>query len=125
MDLQAWQWILGAVVAGITVYNFVLNWGRKSGIAETRLATQMKESDANESEWRIRFDALDAKLVLHETRTNERIEKMLERLNDALLTMAREHPTKSDLQMVKAEILDRIDSQYGVPNSRRRGIKAE
>src|SRR4029079_14820204 len=109
----------GAVVAALTAYNFVLGWGRKAGSTDA----QVRHAADNEVEWRVRFDALDAKLVLHEARTNERIEKMLERLNEALLTMAREHPTKSDLQMVKAEILDRIDAQYGVPLSRNRGLE--
>ncbi len=121
MDGAALQWLLGAIVAAFTAYNFVLNWGMRAGSTDA----QIKHSVDNETEWRIRFDALDAKIVLHEARTNERIEKMLERLNDALLTMAREHPTKSDLQMVKAEILDRIDAQYGLPMSRKRGIDGE
>ncbi len=116
LDLQAWQWLLGAIVAGVTMYNFVLTWGAKAGSTEA----QLKHSAEGEIEWRTRFDALDAKIVHHELRTNDRIEKMLERLNEALLTMAREHPTKSDLQTVKMEILDRIDSQYGAPSTRRR-----
>ncbi len=120
MDLQAWQWLLGAIVAVVTMYNFILNWGAKAGSTDT----QLKHAAESEVEWRTRFDALDAKIVHHELRTNDRIEKMLERLNEALLTMAREHPTKSDLQTVKMEILDRIDSQYGRPTSTRRGVKS-
>lgn len=108
-DLQTWQWLLGAIVAALTIYNFVLSWGVKSGSTDA----QLKHASDSETEWRTRFDLLDAKIVHHELRTNERIEKMLERLNEALLTMAREHPTKSDLQMAKSEILERIDSQYG------------
>src|SRR4029078_4496202 len=113
--------VLGAIVAGLTVYNTVLGWGRKAGSTDA----QVRQAENNEAEWRIRFDALDAKIVLHEARTNERIEKMLERLNEALLTMAREHPTKTDLHNVKAEILDRIDAQYGTPMSRKRGLKTD
>src|SRR6185436_10169871 len=100
MDAQTLQWVLGAVVAAFTTYNFILAYGRKDGATDAEL----RHSAENENLWRIRFDALDLKIVNHEIRTNERIERMLERLNEALLTMAREHPTKSDLQMVKQEI---------------------
>lgn len=116
MDLQSWQWLLGAIVAGVTTYNFILLWGKKAGSTDA----QLRHAAQAEGEWKTRFDLLDAKIVHHELRTNERIEKMLERLNEALLTMAREHPTKSDLQMAKAEILERIDNQYGL---RHRGAK--
>lgn len=102
-------------MAAITAYNFVMHWGAKTGSTDA----QLKHASDSEMEWKTRFELLDAKIVHHEIRTNERIEKMLERLNEALLTMAREHPTKSDLQMAKAEILDRIDSQYGLPIKRR------
>ncbi len=107
MDPQSLQWVLGAAVAGLTAYNFIRTWGIKAGST----AAQLKHAENNEDLWRVRFDALDAKIVNHEIRTNERIERMLERLNEALLTMAREHPTKTDLQMVKEEILERIDRQ--------------
>ena len=115
MDLQALQWALGALVAAVTSYNFVSTWGQKQGSTDA----QLKHASDTEGEWRTRFDLMDAKILHHELRTNERIEKMLERLNEALLTMAREHPTKSDLQMAKSEILERIDSQYGLPGRRR------
>lgn len=121
MDLQTWQWLLAAIVAGLTIYNFVITWGKREGATEE----QVKHAIDSEETWRTRFELLDAKIVHHELRTNERIEKMLERLNEALLTMAREHPTKSDLQMVKSEILDRIDAQYGTPRSHVRGTLAE
>jgi gamma-glutamyl:cysteine ligase YbdK (ATP-grasp superfamily) len=111
MDLQLLYWAGGICLVGLTVYNFLVGLGRVSGSTEQ----QLRHAAENESTWKTKFDALDAKIVHHELRTNERIEKMLERLNEALLTMAREHPTKSDLQNVKMEILERIDSQYGTP----------
>lgn len=120
-SLQSWAWLIGAIVAGLTVYNFILAWGKREGTTEE----QVKQALDSEDAWRTRFDLLDAKIVHHELRTNERIEKMLDRLNEALLTMAREHPTKNDLQLVKTEILERIDAQYGPPRSRARGKVTE
>jgi hypothetical protein len=119
MDLQTWVWVGAAITAALTVYNFISGAGRQIGAT----AKQLEHSADAERSWLVKFDALDAKIVHHELRTNERIERMLERLNEALLTMAREHPTKSDLQTVKMEILDRIDSQYGTPSPARPRMK--
>jgi hypothetical protein len=113
MDFQTSAWIGAAIMAALTVYNFISGIGRQIGATDK----QLEHSADAEKSWNVKFDALYGKLANLELHTNERIEKMLERLNEALLTMAREHPTKSDLQMVKTEILDRIDSQYGAPQS--------
>ena len=112
MDFQTGVWIGNLIVAGMALYSFVKAFGKTEGSTET----QLKHSDDNERMWNIRFDALHNQMELHRTTTSEKFEKMLERLNEALLTMAREHPTKSDLQTVKMEILDRIDMVEGFRN---------
>jgi hypothetical protein len=119
MDWQSLYWLGAATVAALTVYNFVVGTGRKQGSTDVQIA----HYEANEKAWGIRFDALANALSLHQSRTSERFESVVEKLNDALLVMAREHPTKADLQMVKTEILDRIDSQYGLPSTPRPRIK--
>ena len=116
MDLQAIAWLGAALVAALTVYNFVIGIGKRVGATDAQLA----HNDVNEKTWNVRFDAIANALSLHQAHTSERFEKVVERLNEALLTMAREHPTKADLHIVKTEIIERIDSQYGEPNSRRR-----
>lgn len=118
MDLQALVWLGGAIVAGISIYNFVMGVGRRSGANDM----QLQQLDAAEKSWAVKFDALHNAFALFQAQTSERFERVVERLNEALLMMAREHPTKADLQNVKNEILDRIDSQYGEP-PRRRAIK--
>lgn len=105
MDLQALAWLLGAIVAGLTVYNFVKGAGRK----EAENEAEVKKHDQFENHWNVQFDALHNSFNLYQAQTSDRFEKVMDRLNDALLTMAREHPTKLDLQMMKQEIIDRID----------------
>jgi hypothetical protein len=116
MGVQDWYWLVGAALAVLTVYNTVMTWGRKSGATDAQMAQQ----NTNEANWNIRFDALTNALALHQAQTSDRFEKVVEKLNQALLTMAREHATKGDLNQVKLEIIDRIDAQYGVPRSSRR-----
>lgn len=119
MDLQAVYWIVGVIVAGLTVYNFIKTTSQKAGATDAQVAMQVSHLEAADKAWTTKFDALYAAFQLHQSQTSERFERVLERLNDALLTMAREHPTKADLNLVKTEILDRIDSQYGEPTRRR------
>lgn len=121
MDLQAVYWIVGVIIAGLTLYNFIAGTARKAGATDK----QLEHSAHNESAWDIRFNAMHAEVSLLRSQTAERFEKVVERLNDALLQMAREHPTKTDLHMVKTEILDRIDSQYGEPPTKRRAPRAK
>jgi hypothetical protein len=121
MDFQGLYWLVGIAVAVLTVYNTISNAAHKRGSTDAQIDHQQD----NEKAWNVKFDALDGKLVHYELRTNERIENMLKQLNEALLYMAREHPTKNDLQTVKTEILARIDSQYGEPMTRRRGAKTD
>ena len=118
MELQTFYWLAGGIVAAISIYNFVVTVGHKQGSADAHLG----HSATFEQNWNVKFDSLHNALSLHQVQTTERFERMLERLNEALLTMAREHPTKNDLQMVKAEILDRIDSSAAA--TRRRAGKA-
>jgi hypothetical protein len=107
MDSQSIYWLVGIGVAILTVFNTVMAIGRKSGATDV----QMARVNTNEENWQIRFDALANSFTLHQATTSDRFERVVEKLNSGLLTMAKEHPTKGDLQQVKAEILERIDSQ--------------
>jgi hypothetical protein len=100
MDLQTAYWLAGACVAGLTVYNFISSWGHKTGTTE-------EHGRATD----VRLEALHSMVSLYQSQTMEKFERQSERLTDALLTMAREHPTKTDLQHMKEEILDRIDGR--------------
>jgi hypothetical protein len=111
MDLQTLYWFGAAIVAGMTIFNTVMTVGRKSGATDAQLANNQAHLDAAEKAWATKFDALYSSFSLHQAQTSERFERVVERLNEALLMMAREHPTKADLQEVKREILERIDSQ--------------
>jgi hypothetical protein len=102
MDLQTIYLIGAAAVAGMTVYNFVSGWGHKTGTTE-------EHGRATD----VRLEALHSMVSLYQAQTMEKFERQSERLTDALLTMAREHPTKTDLQHMKEEILDRIDGRTG------------
>jgi uncharacterized protein YukE len=125
MDFQLAYWLIGGVAAALGIYNLVTGWGHKSGATDAQLAMQVAHLDAADKAWAGKFDALYAAFTLHQSQTSERFERVLERLNDALLMMAREHPTKADLQLVKAEILDRIDAQVGGPTTPSRRVKTK
>lgn len=128
MDWQTLAWIGGAVVAAITVYNFIVAAGRRLGATDA----QVKQYTEGEKAWTVRYDALHNLVTMHHQQTNDRFaaiqletsarfEKVMDRLNEALLTMAREHPTKADLLRMKEEILTRIDTaEYAPPNGRRK-----
>jgi hypothetical protein len=100
MDLQTAYWAVGAAVAFLTVYNFVSAWGHKTGTTE-------EHGRATD----VRLEALHGLVSLYQSQTTEKFERQSEKLTEALLTMAREHPTKTDLQHMKEEILDRIDGR--------------
>jgi hypothetical protein len=119
MDWQGAYWLVGICIAVLTVYNTIISIGRKSGATDAQLA----RGSANEENWTLRFDALANALSLHQANTSDRFERVVEKLNDALLTMAREHPTKADLHQIKVEILDRIDA-HGEPQPLPRRRKA-
>jgi predicted Zn-dependent peptidase len=125
MDLQALYWLVAVLGAALGGVSLLRTQGHKEGATDAQIAMQVAHLEAAEKSWSTKFDALYASFSLHQAQTAERFERVLERLNDALLTMAREHPTKADLQQVKGEILDRIDSQYGEPEGtvRRRRVK--
>jgi hypothetical protein len=123
VDLQALYWLVGIVGVALGFYNLLRNSGHKEGATDAQIAMQVAHLEAADKNWSTKFDTLYAAFSLHQAQTAERFERVLERLNDALLMMAREHPTKADLQQVKGEILDRIDSQYGEPVAARRSSK--
>jgi hypothetical protein len=123
MDAQIWYWLIGGVAAALGVYNFIRGTGHREGATDAQLAMQVAHLEAADKTWSTKFDALYASFALHQSQTSEKFERVLERLNDALITMAREHPTKTDLQQVKAEIIERIDAQYGLPTPPRSRIK--
>ena len=106
MDPQLLYWIGGIAIVGLTLFNTIENRAKKAGESETKIS----KYDDNERIWSARFETLSGVVTQFELKTNERFERMLERLNEALLTMAREHPTKNDLQLVKGEILERIEA---------------
>jgi hypothetical protein len=118
MGLQDYAWLAAAIACALTVYNFIASLGQHRGSTDAQIAHSLK----TENEWSVRFDGLHNLVTMHYQQANDRIssqatetasrfERVLERLNEALLTMAREHPTKSDLQHMKEEILDRIDGR--------------
>ncbi len=118
MDFQHLAWFGGVMVALITLYHLLFGMGHKAGSTEAQIAHHTD----NENKWNVRFEALHNLVTMHYEQANNRIttqqaetsarfERVLERLNEALLTMAREHPTKTDLQHMKDEILDRIDER--------------
>src|SRR5688572_7661568 len=117
IDFQTLAWIGAAIVAAITVYNFIVAAGRRLGATDA----QVKHYNEGERAWAVKFDALHNLVMMHHQQTTDRFaavqletstrfEKIMDRLNEALLTMAREHPTKTDLLRMKEEILTRIDT---------------
>jgi hypothetical protein len=118
MGLQDLAWLGAAIVAALSAYNFISGLGHHRGATDA----QVTHFQDNEKAWNAKFDGLHNLVTLHYQQANEqlalqrsetasRFERVLERLNEALLTMAREHPTKTDLQHMKEEILDRIDGR--------------
>jgi dipeptidase len=118
MGLQDLAWIAAAITMALSIYNFVSGIGHHKGATDA----QVSHFQDNEKAWNAKFDALHNLVTVHYQQANEqlatqraetasRFERVLERLNEALLTMAREHPTKTDLQHMKEEILDRIDGR--------------
>jgi hypothetical protein len=118
MDIQTIAWFGASIGAAIGVYHLFFGMGHKTGSTDAQVAHYAE----NEKAWAAKFDGLHNLVTLHYQQVNERVsaqtaetssrfERVLERLNEALLTMAREHPTKTDLQHVKEEILDRIDGR--------------
>jgi dipeptidase len=131
MGLQDLAWLGAAIVAALSAYNFITSLGQHKGATDAQIAHHAD----NENKWNIRFEALHNLVTMHYEQANNRIttqqaetsarfERVLERLNEALLTMAREHPTKTDLQHMKDEILARIDgAEYTPRPSTRRKTK--
>ena len=116
MGLQEWAWLGAAFVAALSAYNFIVSIGQRRGATDA----QVKNYTDDRHAWEVKFDAMHNLMQLNDQRTNQRIsdlqletstrfEKVMDRLNAALLTMAREHPTKADLNDMKDEILARID----------------
>ena len=128
MTLEDLYFIGGAIVVAITIFNFVIAIGQRRGATDA----QVKQYTEGEKAWAIRYDALHNLVTMHHQQTNDRFaaiqletstrfEKVMDRLNDAILTMAREHPTKNDLLRMKEEILARIDvAEYAPVNGRRK-----
>lgn len=111
----------------LSIIAMLIAWGRRSGVTESELATIKKDMteqdneiasfrvlrDGLEEKWRVRFDALYARFDLVERQTAERFERTQDKVNEALLTMAREHPTKKDLHELEGRIIGHIDMRFG------------
>lgn len=116
MDLHTFYIICGLVISGLTIYNTITSAGHKSGVSEAELENFKQQA----ATWAVKFDALYARFDLIERQTTERFERTQERVNDALLTMAREHPTKGDLHELEARIIGHIDMRLSVEHQPQR-----
>lgn len=122
MDLQMWVWLGAILVSAMTIFNFIEGRSKKGVIAEA----DMEQIKLSQREWNVRFDALYARFDMVERQTGERFERTQDKVNEALLTMAREHPTKTDLHELEARIINHIDmvalsSDEGRSRKRQRG----
>lgn len=109
MDIITAYYLGAAIIAGLTVFNFIKVIGHKQGQSETELKAVQHELDTAEKAWSVKFDALYSRFDLVERQTSERFERTQDKVNEALLTMAREHPTKKDLHELESRIIAHID----------------
>lgn len=109
-DLKALA-TLGAVL--LSIVSMLVAWSKRAGIKEAEFESIRRDFEDTTKTQAVRFDALYARFDLIERQTSERFERTGDKLNEALLTMAREHPTKRDLNELEHRIIEHIDMRLG------------
>lgn len=100
MTFELFLTIVVAANAFLTVVALVMSWGKKSGVTDTKLR-----------EFEIKFDTLHAKQLLDERTVQEAMSRLQDKITDALLGMARDHPTNADLHATENRIIDRLSEK--------------
>lgn len=92
--------LVAAANAFLSVVAVVMAWGKKSGVTDTKI-----------KEFEVRFDVLHAKQQLDEQMFNQAVSRLQDKITEALLNMARDHPTNADLHATENRIIDRLSEK--------------